>query len=64
MQDGRRPQERISNIRAIYGNKHAKPATTGMTMVQNMKETGSQPLSLHDDAEVPESSKEFLLHVL
>jgi hypothetical protein len=64
MQDGRTPQERMSNIRAVYGNRHAKPATTGRIMVRNMQETGSRPLPLHDDAEVPDSSKEFLLHLL
>jgi hypothetical protein len=33
-------------------------------MVGNMQENGSRPLSLYDDAEVPDSSKEFLLHLL
>jgi hypothetical protein len=64
MQDERTPQEQMSNIRAVHGNRHAKPTTTGRIMVQNMQETGSRPLSLHDDAEVSDSSKEFLLHLL
>jgi hypothetical protein len=33
-------------------------------MVRDMQEIGSRPLSLHNDAEVPYSSKEFLLHLL
>jgi hypothetical protein len=40
------------------------PATTGRVMVRNMQETGSRPLSLHNDAEIPDSSEEFILHLL
>jgi hypothetical protein len=64
MQNERTPQEQMPNIRIVYGNRYAKPATTGRIMVRNMQETGSRPLSLHDDAEIPDSSKEFILHLL
>jgi hypothetical protein len=64
MQDERTPQERVPNIRAVYGSRYAKPITNGRAMVRNMQETGSRPLPLHDDAEIPDSPKEFILHLL
>jgi hypothetical protein len=64
MKDKRTPQEKMSNNHAGYGNRYAKPVTTGRIMVQNMQETGPRPLSLDDDAEIIDSSKEFILHLL
>jgi hypothetical protein len=33
-------------------------------MVQNLQKARPQPLSLHDDAEIPNSSKNLILHLL
>jgi hypothetical protein len=54
----------MSNIHTVYGDGDAKPATMGRIMVRNMQETRSRPLPLHDDAEIPKSPKELILHLL
>jgi hypothetical protein len=54
----------MSDIRAVYGNRHAKPAATGGTMVRNLIETGSQTLPLHADAKISNSPNEIILHIL
>jgi hypothetical protein len=33
-------------------------------MVRNMQETMARPLPLHDDAEIPNSPQELILHLL
>jgi hypothetical protein len=54
----------MPNICTVYGEWEAKTTTTGRIMLRNMKETGSQPLPLHDDAEIPNIPKKLILHIL
>jgi hypothetical protein len=64
VQDERPPQERMSNVRIVYGNKNVKSVTTKRTMMQNLQETGSRPFSLYDDEKMLDNPKEFILHLL
>jgi hypothetical protein len=64
MQDGRTPQEQMPNIRVVHGNMYSKSVTTWRIMVRNMQETRSRPLSLHNDVEILDNPKKFILHLL
>jgi hypothetical protein len=64
MQDIRTPQEQMSNIRAVYGNRNAKSVTYKRIVVRNLQKIGSRPLSLHDDAEISDSLEELIFHLL
>jgi hypothetical protein len=64
MEDEWTPQERMANVHAVYGSRYSKSITTRRTMVRNLQKIGSRPLSLHDDEEILDNPKEFILHLL